>query len=397
MRTKVDSNAWKDRNSMQIIAPMLIAILTFSSLGWHVGTGEPGSAQTRGRWSATDSRLVSGRENNTVWQPENPVQARKIAVPGQARKEVVGWLPGWDQQEGLKTFSANPQAVSQVSPFWYGFGAGGEIQSLAGADDTAVKDEARKSERAIMPTVTNDFDGPKASTVLGDPAKRATHIAGLVSTVESSSYTGIDIDYEAMAAADRGAFSDFITQLAAALHERGKLLSVTVHPKVSEPGTWSGPQSMDYVAIGKVADQVRIMAYDQHYPGGPPGPIAPLDWVDKVLEFAVTQVPKEKLFLGVPSYAYDWAGAGRGKPLMLDNAIQLAADKGAQMQWDAQSASPHFDYDEGGVAHTVWLENEQSLAAKIELTKRYDIAGIAIWRLGRQPDSTWKILSEQLR
>lgn len=388
---------------MQVIVPLLIALLTFSSFGWHINKNEPAQALTVSSSPAatkhqrtTAARHTSDAISDT-WKPKQPIQARKILSPKTPRKEVIGWLPGWDQQEGLKTFSANPQAVSQVSPFWYGFGADGEIQDLAGAGDPAVKDAARNSERAIIPTVTNDFDGPKASTVLGDPAKRAAHINGLVSMVESSGYTGVDIDYEAMAATDRGAFSDFLTQLGAALHARGKLLSVTVLPKVSEPGTWSGPQSLDYVAIGKSADQVRLMAYDEHYPGGPPGAIAPLDWVDKVLAFAVTQVPKEKIFLGVPSYAYDWAGSGNGKPLMLDNAVQLATDKGAQIQWDAQSASPHFDYAEGGVAHTVWMENEQSLAAKIALTKRYDIAGIAIWRLGRQPVGTWKVLKDQLR
>ena len=389
--------------SMQVIVPMLIALLTFSSFGWHIGINKPKQALAVSSLSAPVRRRVitarryTSNANRDIWKQPQPIQARKMPLPKSPRKEVIGWLPGWDQQEGLKTFSANPQAVSQVSPFWYGFGAGGEIQNLAGAGDAAVKDEARRSERAIIPTVTNNFDGRKASTVLGDPAKRAAHISGVVSMVESSAYTGVDIDYEAMAAADRGAFSDFITQLGAELHARGKLLSVTVLPKVSEPGTWSGPQSLDYAAIGKAADQVRIMAYDEHYPGGPPGPIAPLDWVDKVLAFAVTQVPKEKLYLGVPSYGYDWAGSGNGKPLMLNNAVQLAADKGAQIQWDATSASPHFDYTEGGVAHTVWLENEQSLAAKVALTKRYDIAGIAIWRLGRQPDSTWKVLKEQLR
>ena len=107
-------------------------------------------------------------------------------------------------------------------------------------------------------------------------------------------YDGIDLDYENLRASDRAAFTSFVQHLAGALHAQGKLLTVNVYAKTSEPGTWDGPQAQDWWAIGQAADQVRIMTYEYSWSTSPPGPIAPVNWVNDVIGYATSQIPPGK-------------------------------------------------------------------------------------------------------
>lgn len=134
------------------------------------------------------------------------------------------------------------------------------------------------------------------------------------------------------------------------------------------------------------------MAYDQHYAAGPPGPVAGIGWVEKVITFSLTKIPQEKLILGVPLYGYDWGDSGRAKSVVHDEAAEKSVSKQAPVEWDEQTASSFFRYSDESGAHTVWFENRRSLEAKIALAKKYDLAGIAIWRLGREDKSFYRLL-----
>ena len=106
------------------------------------------------------------------------------------------------------------------------------------------------------------------------------------------------------------------------------------------------------------------MAYDQHYSGGPAGPIADLAWVNDVVTYAKTQIPTGKIILGVPLYGYDWAG-GRGTPVSWLQAFQLSRQYGVKPRFDGASQSPWFAYtDVAGRRHVVWFENGPSAQAK---------------------------------
>ena len=178
--------------------------------------------------------------------------------------------------------------------------------------------------------------------------------------MQREDYAGIDIDYEDLQASDRTAFTTFITQLAGALHVAGKMLSVDLFAKSSDRGYDQRNLAQDYQAIGRVADQVRLMGYDYHWASSGPGPVAPISWIRAVLSYAKTQIPAGKIILGVPLYGYDWSG-GHGTPVSWLQAFQLSGRYGVRPQFDAASQSPWFAYtDAAGRRHVVWFENGPS-------------------------------------
>jgi spore germination protein len=157
-------------------------------------------------------------------------------------------------------------------------------------------------------------------------------------------------------------------------------------------------EAHDYAALGAAADGCLLMTYEWGYAYGEPMAVAPLPSVREVLDYAVTEIPPEKLFLGVPNYGYDWPlpfvrGATRARSLSNQEAIRLALAYGAAISYDESAASPHFFYSDGaGTAHTVWFEDARSLAAKLSLAAEYGLAGVGFWNLMRPFSQAYLVL-----
>jgi spore germination protein YaaH len=173
---------------------------------------------------------------------------------------------------------------------------------------------------------------------------------------------------------------------------------MTVHAKTSEPGDWSGARAQDWRALGAAADEIRVMAYDDATEETAPGPIAPLSWVEHVLQLAVSEIPREKILLGLGDYGYDWPNGGKGISLQWADAEKIAHDHGVAPTWDTSSSSPWFTYsDSNRRSHTVWYEDAHSLQAKIDLARQNKIAGVFVWRLGGEDPAVWAALRTAAR
>lgn len=319
------------------------------------------------------------------------------------RTRVSGNLVFWDQARGFEAIMANSDIFSEISPFWYRVIADGRVvpyATVSGAtyEDPAIVSFLRANGILVIPTVANIidgvWDGPAVSRIIHDPTLSAANIHALVQLAAGKGYDGIDLDYEDLALSDRTAFTAFVARLAAALHAQGKLLTVNVYAKTSEPGTWSGPQAQDWRAIGEAADQVRIMAYEYHWSGSGPGPIAPINWVRDVLAFARTVIPAHKITHGLPLYGYDWVGQS-GTALVWEEAVALASRYGSTVNWDSQSMSSWFEYMDRKTGHTVWFESGASIDAKLQVSSAYGAGGVALWRLGGEDPATWAALRGQ--
>ncbi len=316
---------------------------------------------------------------------------------------TVASLPYWSFRDGTDAVLANRQDFTEVSPFIYGLSGSGQIdvQYPPGqAQVTAGISRLRAAALPIVPTIANMTDGrwayPAVAHMLHTPAAASRHIAAIVGLADRQNYAGIDIDYEGLQAGDRQAFSTFVTRLAAALHAHGKILSVAVFAKTSDAGYGGQNVAQDYAAIGRAADQVKLMAYDYHWNGSPPGPIAPISWVRSVISYARTQIPASRIVLGIPLYGYDWAG-GHATDLTGQQAGQLAAEHGATVHYDAASQSPWFSYtDSSGRAHDVWFEDPQSSAAKFALVRQLGLGGMFLWMYGDEAPGTWPRLHRSL-
>jgi len=202
---------------------------------------------------------------------------------------------------------------------------------------------------------------------------------------------GIDIDVENVPGDLRPYYTALVEEAAAALKPNGVQLTVSVPAKVWNDTTSNWGGAFDYAALGRAADQVAIMAYDEHTYGLVPGPVASLPWVERVVAYATTQIPAEKILLGIPAYGYDWVAGTRvvARGLSTGGAYNLAAQHGAAVQWDDAAQVPFFAYTQDGVAHVVYFENGRSTAAKLDVVTRYGLGGIAIWRLGLNEAAIW--------
>lgn len=303
----------------------------------------------------------------------------------------------WDQDAGFRAIMAEADTFTEISPFWYHVDEGGAVRAYstqAGCtyEDAAILLFLRAHDILTIPTVANirdgQWDGGMVSRILQDPQLTAAHIGALVALTVTRGYDGIDIDYEDLAAADRGNFTGFIQQLANALHANGKLLAVDVYGKTAEPGTWSGPMAQDWAALGAAADELRLMTYEYHWSTSEPGPIAPAPWVRNVLAFATSVVPPGKIVHGLPLYGYDWIDRSATAQVW-DAMMATARQQGSPLQWDPLSASPWYEYTSGRDHHVVWFENAMSVESKLGLADAAGVGGVMLWRLGGEDAAVW--------
>ncbi len=326
-------------------------------------------------------------------------------VPTSPRQTlVVGSLPFWNIGGGTETLVSHRESVNGVSPWMYGIGPNGEITTQYPPEDSdKVKrnlSRLRDAGLPVMPTLANITKGRWAyepvARMLHDPESMRRHVAGIVSLVQREGYNGIDIDYEDLRARDRDAFTRFITLLAERLHAVDKKLSVALFAKSTNAGYDERNVAQDYAAIGRVADQVRLMGYDYHWSTSEPGAVAPVGWIRDVLDYAKTRIPRDKIVLGVPLYGYDWVG-GHGESVTWLEAFRLATEHGAKVRYDRDDQAPWFRYtDEKGREHEVWFENAASSRAKFEAARAAGIRGVYLWMYGHEDVGMWPALRDTL-
>lgn len=299
--------------------------------------------------------------------------------------EVTIWAPYAGQLE-IDTLAANAGLIREVNFFWYELGGDGQI--VGGVKSRAALDKARELGLRVVPSIVNrGFSRDAVLAAIGAPEERRAHIDAIVDLVRTNDYDGIDIDYESLNAEDREIFTLFIEELSAALHAEGKLLSIAVHAKTDDAGTWNGPAAQDWPRLGAAVDAFKIMTYDYHYGTSEAGPIAPVAWIDEVLAYAATVVPPAKTYAGIHFYGYEWVGAS-GTGIEWREAEKTVRQQDVTPQRD-ESGEAWFTYDDG--RFTVYYADAENLRVKLAAIEAAhpDIAGIAIWRLGGEDPENW--------
>jgi spore germination protein YaaH len=247
----------------------------------------------------------------------------------------------------------------------------------------------------------NDFDANLAHEALFDHADDL--ISTLVALAQDDGYDGINIDFENIAASeniedDRAAFTQFIHNLAAQLHENNLQLILSVPAKLedSADNTWTYPY--DLAAIGQDVDYLQLMTYDEHGMWSEPGAVSGADWVEQSIQYVVTLVDPSKILIGLPAYGYNWDMTASDPENATYSAVSfpwteistLMDKPGAQIHWDDLTKSPSVSYTEDGHDHQAWYENAQSLGAKTALVKTYHLGGISVWSMGQEDASFWQ-------
>ncbi|MFD2925294.1 glycosyl hydrolase family 18 protein [Halobacillus naozhouensis] len=260
--------------------------------------------------------------------------------------------------------------------------------SLSQLNDLEGIETAWRRDTAPLVTITNlttsGFSSELTHQMLNNPSSRQTLIKNIYNMVSTRGYAGVNIDFERILAEDRDLFSTFLSELKDQLDRQELLLTIAIPPKTSEDISWL--RGYDYGAIGSVVDFMLIMAYDWHHMGSVPGPVAPIDQVRKTIEFALKNVKRNKILLGIPLYGYDWK-LPYDKDILASaisnqNAVELAISHGVPIQYSEESQSPFFNYvDQTGQSHVVWFEDSRSIAEKNKLITEYRLLGVGAWQL----------------
>ena len=275
-----------------------------------------------------------------------------------------------------------------LTPFTYGIAENGALVPL---DDEFLLSLARRyGVRPLMHlstlTENGNFSTERAARVLNDPALSARLFESAVRTVNAKGYRGLDLDFEFLGAANAAAYADFAARLRAAL---GDLPLVTaLAPKTADDQPGLLYEGHDYGALGAASDAVLLMTYEWGYTYGPPMAVAPLNSVRRVVEYALTRIPPEKILLGFPNYAYDWPlpferGTTRARSISNERAVALAVEYGAEIFYDETAQTPYFNYLLDGRAHEVWFEDPRSTLEKYELVNQYGLRGLGFWNYMR--------------
>ncbi|MGE5403368.1 MAG: glycosyl hydrolase family 18 protein [Candidatus Saccharibacteria bacterium] len=323
---------------------------------------------------------ASAAVSNSQWTPPAPA------------KQVLGFTTYYysGDKASYNSMVNNTRSLDEIATATHVVDSWGNISGLIPTQQISYA-----NNNGIKPLlmIGNEFDGDVATTLLRSWTNRNNCINNLKYILKSNYYRGVNIDLEGVYYWDRSYYSTFIREVYTALKPLGYTVTASVPAKTWDDRTegWSG--AFDYAAIAPNVDQLLLMTYDEHYPGGSPGAIASIGWVTDVVKYASTVVPKQKILLGVAAYGYDWSKNGT-KARSIQDCMDIATERGATIVWDDASQSPYFLYwDDYGVKHTVWFENSYSLAFKLNLVNAQGLGGIGIWRLGLEDANYWNTIN----
>ncbi|MCX4306228.1 MAG: glycosyl hydrolase family 18 protein [Acetatifactor sp.] len=319
---------------------------------------------------------------------------RSISVSGYAYPFISSWV-----------LEQTLPYLSELPIFSYGFTTEGELLPPPYGDDTWMIERAQRFGTKPILTLTpfgadGAFNNRLINSVVNNTAYLDNLIQNLLDTMAEKGYEGVDIDFEYILASDRDAFTAFVRQVAETMRANGYHTSVALAPKTSSDQVGLLYEGKDYRALGEAADHVLLMTYEWGYTYGPPMAVAPLNQVRRVVEYALTQIPAEKIDLGIPNYGYDWPlpfERGVTKAATINNvqAVRIAVEHGAEIQFDMVAESPFFTYVEDGTKHEVWFEDVRSLQGKFRLIEEYGLRGCGYWQIMQWFRANWLLLANQ--
>lgn len=350
------------------------------------------------RYGVTVDAIVAANPSITDSSAINIGQV--ITIPFEDEKlgsiYVNGYVfPGINQQTLQRTLPN----LTFISIFSYEVRADGSLSTM---NDQPVIDAARAANVAPLMVIANireggGFSSDIAHAVLTNETAQNNLINNILQTLPKG-YYGINVDFEYVYPYDRESYNQFIGRLTEILRRQGYIVTSALAPKISadQPGTLY--EAHDYPFHGRMMDFIMLMTYEWGYTYGPAQAVAPLNEVRRVLDYAVTAIPRDKILMGIPNYGYDWTlpfVQGSSARVMSNTAAaNLASQVGAQINFDTTAQSPYFNYyDSQGRQHIVWFEDARSIRAKLYTVNEYNLAGVSYWTLNNYFPQNWIVLN----
>lgn len=414
-RTKVLLNGAEVKFEFEPLIEEGTTLVPSRALAEAMGVGVRWDAETRSVYAADDTRKIRLQIGNPVALVNGVPKPLKVPpklfngrtiIPLRFFAEAFGAGVRWeDTTQTIQVSSAAPgreviafyaissyaglqkhsRYLKEISTKWFTLGAGGRV--VADYPEGYREALGLAADKGIRRTALIFQDDPKVlHALLNNADARARARADLAALGAAEGYTGINLNLEGVPSEDREAFTALVRELSSGLTMP---LAVTVPAKDSDDLPWV--KAYDYAALGELADRLVVMAYGEHYPYGDPGPVASLGWFKRVVAYAVSRAPRAKVSIGIGVYGIDWGPAKeKTRTDDLTTLVERGAEFKAPLEWDEASSTPRFAYiDRTGGRHEVWLENQRSVSAKLEVLRELGIRSLAVWRLGIVPEDVW--------
>ncbi|MDO7905627.1 S-layer homology domain-containing protein [Paenibacillus sp. JX-17] len=345
-----------------------------------------------GKFRPTDSltRQEAAVLLNRIWLHEGwSSQFTAALQPG----IQMGWQYG--QTTSQYKQSVQSSMINTLSPRWLYVEQDGTLQNYS---DSTLVTWAHQQNKRIWAMVGNHSNQAATHTFLSNTAIRQAAVSRLTAAASSYQLDGLNIDFENVAPVDRSSMTLFVSELAAALHRSGKMLSVNVSPDLGTDWT----AAFDYQALGQAADYVILMGYDEHWSGRmDPGPVASLSWVSLGLDRLQKQVRSSKIILAMPFYNRNWTlnadgSTASSSDITLGEQAALFKKMNLSAVWDSSTGGYTTQYW-NGVQHKLWLEDSRSLTLKYRNALERGTAGFAYWYNGGETPDIWSALSNAQR
>ncbi|MEH7745564.1 LysM peptidoglycan-binding domain-containing protein [Neobacillus drentensis] len=330
----------------------------------------------------------------------NPTQlmiGQTINVPSPMKSDLatLGFLVPSSEAANLATLNSIAGQLTYLAVVAYSFTEEGYAFNMV--EDAALV--ARSNQLKVVPLMMirnlagTDFSAELAGRVLENPTYRANLVASIVNLTKQRGFGGVSIDFEFIPPARRNDFILFLMALKKGLGEL--ILHVNVHAKTADIPTNRIIGAYDYAGISNAVDLVAVMTMDYGYPGGPPDPIAPIPWLEQVIQYSLTQINPRKLQIALALYGYDKVvGTNQTRALSVTAAQNQAIAVGGPIEFDPTAKAPWYRYWPSGKEHIVWFEDIRSYIEKYNLMGLYRLAGTTFWQISLPAPQNWAYLSK---
>lgn len=350
------------------------------------------------RYNTSISKIMEANPGITV--PSTIYIGQNIRIPTNGNilrsVDVNGYAFPNIRQDALDTALPN---LSFLSLFSYQIREDGSLVSI---NDLSLIEKAWNSNVKPFMVITNigesgGFNSDLVSEVLYNIEIQDILIENVVRILNEKQYAGLDIDFEYIYPSDREAYNSFLEKVSNRIKPLGYILTTAIAPKISATQQGTLYEAHDYPVHGRIADHVIIMTYEWGYTYGPPQAVAPIDQVERVLRYAVSAIPSQKILMGMPNYGYDWVlpyqSGTRATSLSNLQAMNLAINTGSTIRFDETAQAPYFNYyDESGRRHIVWFDDARSITARLKLVEKYNLGGVSYWTINRLYRTLWYTL-----
>ncbi len=304
-----------------------------------------------------------------------------------------------EMNQNLSEDTANMTGVNVISPTWYFLSDNeGNVDSYA---DLAYVEEAHDKGLQVWALISNFSENVSTTELLASRQARQKVQEYLISQAQELGFDGINIDFEGIAEEAGPSYVQFMRELSILCRQNGIYLSVDV------PVPMDFSRHYNRKELGVVCDYVIMMGYDEHYAGSDlVGSVASMDFEITGIQNMLTEVPKEKLVSSIPFYSRLWytetladgSASVTSEAVTMDQAEQLLQENGASASYDESTGQQYAQWtDAQGRLCQIWLEDENSVAARAALVSEYDLGGIAAWVLGNQQDFVWETITENIQ